>query len=1010
MTPRSFPQPLPRAILAGTIIASFLPFLMVMLFPDQLHFVMDSVSYLLFHNIAEFFSIMVSLSIFGVGWYTYSQSRDRHALFLSAAFLSIGLMDFMHTLASAAMPAFVTPNSTNKSAQFWIAVRFVSALVFFTSAFIYKERRIRWLPNAALSKTTLMTAALTIPALIFIGITFFPFHMPAAFVEGVGLTPFKIYSEYMIVGMLCLAAVAYWRRMERSGDGLLIYYVAAFIICVASELVFTEYKIDFDIHNVLGHTYKVVAFYLIYKGIFVSSVRNPYVALTDTNQKLDKEIVERRQAEEALHRSKEELELRVEERTAALRDGNTRLQVELAERKKAEEALRQSEERYRVLFNSMTEGFALHEIICDEKGEPYDYRFLDINPAFEQLTGLKREDVIGKTFKEVLPNDDSHWVSIYGAVALTGNPIQFENYSPALNKHFEVFAFRPESGQFAVVFRDITDRKKMGEALRQREQLYRAIGESINYGVWVCAPDGRNTYASESFLRMVGLTQEECSNFGWGSVLHPDDAERTIAAWQECIRTEGAWDMKHRFRGVDQQWHHILARGIPVRDDQGQITCWAGINLDIGDLKEAEEAAKKAREELELRVQERTTELSQAYEALQHEIEERGKVEEQLRQAHKMEAIGTLAGGIAHDFNNILAAIMGFAEMVIEDLPEASQEGKHLHYILQSAHRGKDLVKQILAFSRKTEHIRGPMSLSPVVNETTKLLRASIPRTVEIIFKTTATSDEILASPVEIQQILMNLATNAALAMEDKGGTLEISLSDIDFEPDSPAFGPDILPGEYVQLVVKDTGIGMSPDVMKRIFEPFFTTREVGKGTGMGLAVVYGIVRDLQGTVTVESEHGVSSTFRVFLPKVRTETESKPIQSDQSPRGTEKVLFIDDEDVLVGLGQARLERLGYTVTAVTEAPEALRLFSHDPSQFDLVITDQAMPKLTGLHLARKLLKIRPDIPIILCTGHSDSVSPEKAKEAGIKEFVMKPLAKKELAVVVRRVLDTKSEG
>jgi PAS domain S-box-containing protein len=984
---------------------------MVMLFPDQLHFVMDSVSYLLFHNISEFFSIMVSLSIFGVGWYTYSQSRDRHALFLSAAFLSIGLMDFMHTLASAAMPAFVTPNSTNKSAQFWIAVRFVSALAFLTSAFIYKERQIGWLPKAALSKTTLMTTALAIPALVFTGITFFPSHMPAAFVEGVGLSPFKIYSEYLIVVMLCLAAVAYWRRMERSGDGLLIYYVAAFIICVASELVFTEYKIDFDIHNVLGHTYKVVAFYLIYKGIFVSSVKNPYVSLTDTNEKLDKEIVERRQAEEALHRSKEDLELRVEERTAALRDGNTRLQVELAERKKAEEALRQSEERYRVLFNSMTEGFALHEIICDEKGEPRDYLFLDVNPAFEQLTGLKREDVIDKTFKEVLPNDDSRWVSIYGAVALTGNPIQFENYSPALNKHFEVFAFRPESGQFAVVFRDITDRKKMGEALRQREQLYRAIGESINYGVWVCAPDGRNTYASESFLRMVGLTQEECSNFGWGSVLHPDDAERTIAAWQECIRTEGAWDMKHRFRGADQQWHHVLARGIPVRDDRGQITCWAGINLDIGDLKEAEEASKKARDELELRVQERTAELSQAYEALQHEIEERGKVEEQLRQAHKMEAIGTLAGGIAHDFNNILAAIIGFAEMVEEDLPPESQSIPRIRRVLTAASRGRDLVRQILSFSRKTELARKPLSLSPLIRETFQLLRASLPTNIDINLSMKAVKDSILASPVELQQILMNLATNAAISMRENGGILHISLTDIDFEPDSPVVDPDIEPGEYVQIVVEDSGSGMSPDVMRRIFEPFFTTRPVGEGTGMGLAVVFGIVKSLHGAITVESELGVGSTFRVFLPKVRTANQSDPAHYDQTPHGSGRILFVDDEDLLTEWGQAALERLGYTVTALTDSTEALKLFSADPSRFDLVITDQSMPKLTGLHLARKLLTIRNNIPIILCTGHNDSVSSEKTKEAGIKEFLMKPLGKQELAEAIRRALDsTASQG
>ena len=270
MTRSSFLQPSPRATLALTIIASSLPFLMVMLFPGQLHFVMDGASYLLFHNIAEFFSIMVSLSIFGVGWNTYNQSKDRHALFLSAAFLSIGLMDFMHTMASAAMPAFITPNSTNKSAQFWIAVRFFEALAFLCSAYIYKERHIGWLPKVVLSKTALMTVALAIPALVFTGITFYPSRVPDAFIAGVGLTPFKVYSEYLIVCLLFLAAVAYWKRMKRSGDGLLIYYVAAFIISVFSELVFTAYKTDFDIHNVLGHTYKVVAFCLIYIGIFVS--------------------------------------------------------------------------------------------------------------------------------------------------------------------------------------------------------------------------------------------------------------------------------------------------------------------------------------------------------------------------------------------------------------------------------------------------------------------------------------------------------------------------------------------------------------------------------------------------------------------------------------------------------------------------------------------------------------------------------------------------------------------
>jgi CheY-like chemotaxis protein len=244
--------------------------------------------------------------------------------------------------------------------------------------------------------------------------------------------------------------------------------------------------------------------------------------------------------------------------------------------------------------------------------------------------------------------------------------------------------------------------------------------------------------------------------------------------------------------------------------------------------------------------------------------------------------------------------------------------------------------------------------------------------------------------------------------MEDEGGTLEISLSDIDLKPDSPVLESGLTPGEYVRLIVKDTGVGMSPNVTKRVFEPFFTTRDVGKGTGMGLAVAYGIVKDLHGTITVESDPGAGSTFRVFLPKTKADVKSESATHDGSPRGNERILLIDDEDSLADLGQTRLERLGYAVTALTDAAKALRLFSRDPSRFDLVVTDQAMPKLTGLHLARKLLEIRNNIPIILCTGHSDVVSSEIAKKAGIKKFLMKPIAKEELAAAVRKVLDTKS--
>ncbi len=382
------------------------------------------------------------------------------------------------------------------------------------------------------------------------------------------------------------------------------------------------------------------------------------------------------------------------------------------------------------------------------------------------------------------------------------------------------------------------------------------------------------------------------------------------------------------------------------------------------------------------------------------------ETEARLRQAQKMEALGTFAGGIAHDFNNILASIIGFTEMAIEDIHDPQVE-KHLQRVLLSSIRARELVRQILAFSKKSDHQRAPLSLSVVVKEIVHLLRASIPSTIELTVDAGSSLDMIVASPIEIHQILMNLCRNSVLAIEEKGGigNLTISLNDTDFPTKPPLPEGTAKPDTCIELAVRDTGVGMNPEVIKKAFDPFFTTRETGKGTGMGLAVVYGIVKDLQGLITAESQPGEGSTFRVFLPRIDHQAPEVTQKTREEGKGTERILFVDDEEILAEWGQSALERLGYTVTATTDSLEAFNTFSADPSRFDLIITDQAMPAMTGLELAARVLKVRADTPVILCTGHSETASPEKTRQIGIRELLTKPLARTELAQAIRRVLD-----
>lgn len=383
---------------------------------------------------------------------------------------------------------------------------------------------------------------------------------------------------------------------------------------------------------------------------------------------------------------------------------------------------------------------------------------------------------------------------------------------------------------------------------------------------------------------------------------------------------------------------------------------------------------------------------------------ENQKLAQRLRQTQKIEAIGTLAGGIAHDFNNILSAILGYSELAQLKLPDESDLHEDLDQIIVAGNRAKDLVAQILTFSRQTEQTLQPVQIKILIKETIKLIRASLPATIDI--KQKINSDAyVLVDATQVHQVILNLCTNAGYTMRENGGVLEVGLESLELDADFVKRHPGLRPGYHVKLTVSDDGCGIPPDVMEKIFDPFFTTKAKGDGTGMGLSVVHGIVKSHGGIVNAYSVPGKGSSFHVFLPAIerRAATETRPVR--ELPKGTEHILLVDDEKPLCALGKAILETQGYHVTAARTSSDALSLFRQNPHRFDLIVTDLTMPKLTGDRLAMEMLKIRDDIPIILCTGFSATVDEDRAKAIGIRAFVHKPILRHQICVTVRQVLD-----
>lgn len=624
--------------------------------------------------------------------------------------------------------------------------------------------------------------------------------------------------------------------------------------------------------------------------------------------------------------------------------------------------LKASEKKYRGIYESLQDGY----MKADLNGN-----ILLANQFAADILGYNLKELMSKDIAKELYYDSLDREKLMEIILQTK---KVENYEIKAKHKNGSLVFIELSSHLVYenkkpialesTFRDITKRKETEkETARLASVIYQSTDDII-----ITDTDGFIIYVNPAFEKNFGYNFSEVTNKHLDllkSDKHKEDFLNTI--WT-TIKNGNVWigDITNKRKDESLIQEHTIM--FPIFDKSGEIINYASVSRDMTEYQ---------------------------------------KLESQLRQAQKMEAIGTLAGGIAHDFNNILSAIIGFTEISLEDIPNDSELHSDLQNVLIAGGRAKDLVNQILTFSRQTEQELRPLKIQIVINEALKLIRSSLPSTIEIRKDIDTNCAPVLVDPTQIHQIIMNLCTNAYHAMKESGGIIEVTLKALNIESDSDILQKTQLkPGQHLELIVKDTGYGISKENIEKIFDPYFTTKEKGEGTGLGLSTVHGIIMNFNGDIKVESEINKGTSFIIYLPVI--DDQNKPLDNQNTagfiPKGNERILLVDDDEGTLQLHNKLLTRLGYNVTSEINSIKAIEIFRDNPDQFDLIITDMTMPKITGIELASQVLNIANDIPIILCSGYSDIVNNEKAKEMGIKEYIMKPVIKKDMAEAIRRAL------
>jgi PAS domain S-box-containing protein len=652
-----------------------------------------------------------------------------------------------------------------------------------------------------------------------------------------------------------------------------------------------------------------------------------------------------------------------------VKDGNTIISIgviqDITERKEAEEQLR-----------AITDSARDAILMMDSQGDIQYW-----NPAAQEILGYTAGEAMGKNLHRLLAPRRFHpaHFKAFQEFIISGT-------GDAVGSTLELSAIRKDGREIPVdlslsgvslngrwhavgVLRDVTDRKKTEAALREGEKRFRDLSEMLPEVVFETDMDLKLTFVNRQAYTVFGRLKEDLEKgVSVFDVVAPQDVDRARKNAEKRFRGELFSRQEYLGRKKDGTTFPMLLHASPIMSGEKPVGL-RGVLIDITEQK---------------------------------------RIEEQLLQGQKMKSIGTLAGGIAHDFNNILQPMLGYCEFLKEELPAGSAQYGYVEGIFKASLRARELVRQILTFSRQSDQRKLPIKVQKVLKEAVRLARSTIPSNIEIHQDVLEDPVYIEADSTQLHQIVMNLIINAYHAVAKSGGRISVLLTRGQMDK-TELEGLSLKPGNYARLSVSDTGVGIDPAIMDKIFEPYFTTRSRSEGTGLGLAVVYGIVKAHGGDIRVRSEVGKGADIQIYLPLTDKPTEiAEPEAEETHPAGSERILFVDDEEMVVKIGSMMLERLGYEVVPFTDSTEALAAFRADPAAYDLVISDMAMPGMTGDQLAGKCLEIKPGLPIIICTGYSERIGCDEAEAIGVREFLRKPISLKNLSRKVRNVLDTSS--